>query len=222
MKVLDICCGLGGWSDGLALEGFDILGIEIVPEVAAQYKHPVIIDDVMNLDPLDYRGYDLIVASPPCRDFSELARLFGKTWTKNPPDPEGKALDLVKYILDFIDVARPTYWILENVPNLEKYLKIPPRTTSWIGTSMKRSFWGNFPAFLIPRDYNKKPFTKRKYIDGKRYPVDLYRGKFAKWERARIPMPLARSLGRCIRAAIQGRGSLVEPIAEFTNKEGSA
>lgn len=29
MKALDLFCGLGGWSDGLALEGFEMLGIEI-------------------------------------------------------------------------------------------------------------------------------------------------------------------------------------------------
>jgi site-specific DNA-cytosine methylase len=26
MKALDLFCGLGGWSDGLAVEGFDVLG----------------------------------------------------------------------------------------------------------------------------------------------------------------------------------------------------
>ncbi|MBA7694041.1 hypothetical protein ES703_102642 [subsurface metagenome] len=34
MKALDLYCGLGGWSDGLALECFDVLGVEIDPEIA--------------------------------------------------------------------------------------------------------------------------------------------------------------------------------------------
>jgi site-specific DNA-cytosine methylase len=30
-KLLDVFCGLGGVSDGFALEGFDVLGIAHVP-----------------------------------------------------------------------------------------------------------------------------------------------------------------------------------------------
>ena len=66
MRALDLFCGFGGWSDGLVLEGFEVLGVEIEPEIAELYKHPVIVDDVRNLDPEDFRGYDVIVGSPPC------------------------------------------------------------------------------------------------------------------------------------------------------------
>ena len=218
MKALDLFCGLGGWSDGLALEGFEILGVEIESEIAALYKHPVIVEDVRNLDPSEFKGYDLIVGSPPCRDFTRLGRMFGHNW-KKPPDPEGRGMDLVNSFLRIIKKSEPTYWLLENVPDLEKYLKIPPRTTAKIGESMRRSFWGNFPAFLIPRDMNKKTFTKRKYLkgehEGKNSPVCIDGSKYASWERARIPIPVSRSLGKCISVAIRGRGSLIEPIVSL-------
>ena len=29
LKALDLFCGLGGWSDGLSLEGFEVSGVEI-------------------------------------------------------------------------------------------------------------------------------------------------------------------------------------------------
>jgi len=125
MKALDAYSGLGGWSDGLALEGFEVLGIEINPDIAELYKHPVIVDDMRNLDGRDFTGYDLIVGSPPCRDFSKFALSVGKNW-KDPPNPE-RGLELVKTFINFVEVARPRYWLLENVPKLREYLDIKPR-----------------------------------------------------------------------------------------------
>jgi len=63
MKALDLFCGLGGWSDGLSIEGFEILGVEINQEIADLYNHPVIVADVRDLNGKDFQGYDLIVGS---------------------------------------------------------------------------------------------------------------------------------------------------------------
>jgi len=49
MKALDLFCGLGGWSDGLVMEGFEVLGVEINPKIAELYKHPCLIADVREL-----------------------------------------------------------------------------------------------------------------------------------------------------------------------------
>jgi len=193
-KALDLFCGLGGWSDGLALEGFEVLGVEIEPKIAKLYKHPVIVADVCSLDPLDFTGYDLIVGSPPCRDFSMIGYVFGHRW-KKPPDPDGKGLEVVKSFLTIVENAKPKYWLMENVPQLEKYLEIKPRVTAYIGESMKRSFWGNYPAFIIPRDYRKKPF----YIPGSLRPnAKDYPRHISKWLRAKIPLPVSCALGRAV------------------------
>src|SRR4030042_3137648 len=72
-QALDLFSGFGGWSDGLAAEDFEVLGVEIEPKIAALYKHPVIVADVCDLDPNDFRGYDLIVGSPPCRGSIQLS-----------------------------------------------------------------------------------------------------------------------------------------------------
>lgn len=194
LKALDLFCGLGGWSDGLALEGFEVLGVEIEPKIAKLYEHPVIVADVCSLDPLDFTGYDLIVGSPPCRDFSPIGNLFGKKW-KRPPDPKGEGMRVVNVFLDFIKIAKPTYWLLENVVNLINHLKVPPRCVTYIGASMRRAFWGNFPSFLIPRDFNKPLF----YLPGTITPNEKdYPRHMGKWLRAKIPLPVARSLGRSI------------------------
>ena len=194
-KALDLFCGLGGWSDGLALEGFEVLGVEINQEIADLYKHPVIVADVCSLDPLDFTGYDLIVGSPPCRDFSTIGRLFGHRW-KKPPDPDGKGLELIKSFLTIVENAKPKYWLMENVPQLEEYLETKPRVTAHIGESMKRSFWGNYPAFIVPRDYGKKSFYKPGLFMQPRW--DIYPRKHVQWDRSKIPLPVACALGRAV------------------------
>ena len=199
MKALDLFCGLGGWSDGLALEGFEVLGVEIEQEIADLYKHPVIVADICDLDPLDFLGYDLIVGSPPCRDFSAIGRVFGHRW-KVPPDPDGKGMELVNLFLLIVKTTEPTYWLMENIPQLEDYLNVKPRVTAMIGESMKRSFWGNYPAFMIPRDYNKKSFYKPRLFMQPNW--EAYPRKNLQWLRAKIPLPIACALGKAVKDMI--------------------
>lgn len=185
-------CGLGGWSDGLALEGFDVTGVEIEPKIAALYKHRVIVADVGDLNPEDFRGYDLIVGSPPCRNFSSLADNFGSTW-RIPPDPEGEGMRLVNAFINFVEIAKPKYWLMENVPGLQRYY-CPAKVETYIGRRMKRCFWGNFPKFLIPRDY-KKPLLD--------HAMRAKHNSLTSAERGRIPLPVARALGAAIRQALE-------------------
>ena len=166
------------------MEGFDVVGVEIVPKIAALYKHPCIIADVRTLDGRRFQGFDLIVGSPPCRDFSTLSIVFGYRW-KDPPDPEGRGMSMVNAFLRVVKEAEPTYWLMENVPNLKNYIDIPPQAERSIGKGMRRCFWGNFPSFLIPRDY------RHDFMFGAR-------DKLRPWLRSRIPLPVARALGRAV------------------------
>jgi len=190
MKALDLFCGLGGWSDGLALEGFEVLGVEIEPKIAALYKHPVIVEDVRNLDGRDFRGYDLIVGSPPCRDFTRMNRF--KHW-KIPADPEGRGMELVNAFLRIVREANPRFWLMENVLGLEKYLGQPPRCKARLSRTMIRGFWGNFPTFFIPKTLVKRNIRE-------------IQGSLRKWERAKIPLPASRALGKAVREALENGG----------------
>jgi len=199
LKAFDGFCGLGGWSDGLSAEGFQVQGCEINPKVAAIYaeRYPVIVADFRGLDPLLFRGLDLIVGSPPCRDFSDYAHMSRgavKRW-KIPADPE-RGLELVRAFTKFVDVAAPKYWLLENVPRLEKYIG-KPRMKTEIAPGMKRCFWGNFPNFLVPKDLSRPRTSEFHHHE--------FRGihHYESCERAKIPLPLARALGRAVREAIE-------------------
>lgn len=188
MKALDLFCGLGGWSDGLAAEGFDVLGVEIEPKIAALYRHRVIVSDVCDLDPKDFKGYDLIVGSPPCRDFCCIAETAGKTRWRDPPNPD-RGLRLIKAYLNFVEVAKPIYWIMENSTLLEKHLKMKPQQKTSLGKGMLRGFWGNYPHFLAPRDY------RHDFHFGERKPL-------TSWERAKIPLPFSQALGAAVKQSL--------------------
>jgi len=206
MKFLDCFCGMGGVSDGFALEGFDVTGIDIVdaPKML-NYKHRFIQADMMTLDGKDFQGYDVIWGSPPCRDFSLYAQCYGSTW-KNPPNPQ-EGMKLVDAFIKFVEDAKPRIWILENVEGLKKYLLLKPRMiTTILQTSSqgkRHGFWGNFPNFLLPKG-NKKLCRKVLGKDGKKYPRDLdTHNKLTSWKHAKIPLSCSRVFAKACKEALE-------------------
>jgi len=171
----------------LAMEGFDVLGVEIEREIAKLYKHPVIVADVRSLDGKRFQGFDLIVGSPPCRDFSVATSFGWKYWKKKPNVEEG--LSMVNAFLRIVKEAKPTFWLMENVPRLEKYLGVKPTCTVQLDTYKKRSFWGHFPAFLVPLQVAEERLQD-------------VRGPFRSWRRAKIPLATSRALGRAVKEAL--------------------
>lgn len=184
LRALDLYCGLGGWSDGLTMEGFEVLGVEILPRIATLYKHPCIITDVRTLNGTRFKGFDLIVGSPPCRDFVKGS----DSWWKVKKDP-ARGKQLIDAFLRIVSLAKPRYWLMENVIGAIKYVELEPRGTFKLSRTMYRPFWGAFPSFLIPVDYTKK--TMKEISDGPRRELRSH-------EKARIPLPIARSLGRAV------------------------
>lgn len=185
-KALDVFSGLGGWSDGLADEGFQVLGVEIDEKIARLYKHPCLVIDVRNLPGKMFRTFDLIVGSPPCRDFTQIPDKGHTPW-KEPKNPE-RGLTMVHAFLRIVQEAGPKYWLMENVKRLTEHLSLKPVCRARLGKGMYRYFWGKFPPFLIPTDMTKE--------------IWHINGKLRKWERARIPLPVSRALGKAVREAL--------------------
>jgi len=73
--AIDICCGLGGWTDGLLAEGWDVIGFDIGNHQYGEhrYRGQLVIQDVLTLHGSQFRDAALIVASPPCQFFSYCA-----------------------------------------------------------------------------------------------------------------------------------------------------
>ncbi len=166
----------------------------------------------MTLNGMDFKGYDVIWGSPPCRDFSEVGNVFGHTW-KRPQDPN-EGMKLVRAYLGFIEKAKPEIYVMENVSNLQKYYKKAKLRTSLGDKNMIRCFWGNFPSFLVPKTAHLTVYHhfypsktgKRKKTEGRIFEIQ---GKFRAWERAKIPLPCSRAFARACRETLESRAENV-------------
>lgn len=81
MKALDLFAGPGGWDEGLRPLGIEPLGVEwdtnaCATRIAA--GHPTLQADVAELDPSDFEGTELLLASPPCQAFSTAGKRKGE------------------------------------------------------------------------------------------------------------------------------------------------
>lgn len=97
-RLLDLFCGAGGAAVGYHRAGFDVVGVDIVPQ--PRYPFTFIQGDAMTF-PLD--GFDVVHASPPCQRFS----ITRHTHSKDYPD-------LLTPTLERLQVSGVP-WVIENV-----------------------------------------------------------------------------------------------------------
>lgn len=141
--AIDLFCGLGGWTEGLLSEGFDVVGFDI--EVRPYPGH-LVIQDARTLHGSQFRNAAVIVASPPCQDYSYRAMPW--TRAKALPPPDNELFDTCFRIQREANESSGRYipLIVENVRGAEK----------WVGPARWHfgSFylWGDVPA-LMPRAY---------------------------------------------------------------------
>lgn len=120
LKVIDLFAGVGGLSLGFEKCGFDvILANEYDSSIAIAYqrnhrKTHMIVADITQLNLNDTFGkyvndIDVIIGGPPCQGFSQK----GKRKSIND-----KRNFLFKYYVEVVNLVKPKYFVMENVPNL--------------------------------------------------------------------------------------------------------
>ncbi len=73
--AIDLFCGLGGWSHGLIAEGWDVIGFDIEQHAYGGDRYPgkLVLQDIRTIHGSQFRNANLIVASPPCQEFSYMS-----------------------------------------------------------------------------------------------------------------------------------------------------
>jgi DNA (cytosine-5)-methyltransferase 1 len=123
LTVGDLFCGAGGFSEGFKQAGFDVrwaVDNWAPASETFEHNHPtarVVRGDIMSLDPAreGLEAVDVIIGSPPCVHFSPANR------GGNGDKAEG--MKLVVRFLQLVRELRPRYWVMENVPGLERELR---------------------------------------------------------------------------------------------------
>jgi len=123
MKVLDLFCGAGGFSEGFRSAGFKIVaGIDndknALETFSQNFKESITLNLDLSTPSIDSQlkiilkeGVDLVIGGPPCQGFS----IAGKRLVDDPRN------QLYKAYLDIVRLAKPYGVIIENVPNIMSY-----------------------------------------------------------------------------------------------------
>jgi hypothetical protein len=82
--AIDLFCGLGGWTEGLIAEDYDVIGFDIERHEYGDAKYPaqLVLQDVLTIHGSQFKDAALIVASPPCQEFSYMAMPWSRAKAK--------------------------------------------------------------------------------------------------------------------------------------------
>lgn len=131
LKVIDLFCGAGGFSEGFRQQGFEIiLGVDCWKPAIDTFNHNFnlnceaknILDYAEQVDEIEMLpDSDIIIGSPPCVSFS--------TSNKSGKGDKSLGIRLAETFLRIVALkkhkpkSKLKAWFMENVVNSKKYLK---------------------------------------------------------------------------------------------------
>jgi hypothetical protein len=192
--VIELFAGLHGWGEGFVAEGYRVIGFDIVDicaflGVARPKGIDLVLQDVLTLHGSQFKDAAVIVASPPCQEFSYR----WMPWNRYKELPAPK----MEYIEACYRIARESNvpLVLENVKGAERFIG----RAKWHYGSIY--LWGEVPALFPSVRFVKRPGAdfnlaakglKPRHFNG------LGRNKKESAAlSAKIPFALARHIARC-------------------------
>lgn len=200
--MLDLFSGLGGASEAMVQNGWEVQRIENNP-LLSEVPHTTLKsvfelrDELVKMERSGFtptEQIDVVWASPPCTEFSlaysspqSIALREGRDYE---PD-----LEPLRATIEIIRILKPRYWVIENVRGSIKWFKpILGEQVKVINHSI--ILWGNFPSFANPTIE-----SKFKNEGSSRCPLRANR-------RALIPLAVSNEL----RKAVENQRTLLEWI----------
>ena len=147
VRCLDLFCGAGGAGMGLSRAGFDVTGVDILPQ--PRYPFKFIQGDALAQD---LTGFDFVWASPPCQHYSGMSGCRDGLRETYP--------DLIGPVRDML-TAWGGPWIIENVMGAP--LRNPVVLCGamfGLKTYRHRQFEGNLPLTAPPHPAHTTPTSK--------------------------------------------------------------
>lgn len=164
--AIDLYCGLGGWTQGLLAEGYDVIGYDIEAHEYDGEKYPaeLRLQDVLTINGSELADADLIVGSSPCQEYSYMAMPWTRAKAKRAAilaDTTGEARRRLNALFDAqfriqreasAAKGRRIPMVVENVRGAQE----------WVGPAAwnfgSYYLWGDVPA-LMPNtiDARKNP-----------------------------------------------------------------
>jgi len=177
---IDLFCGYGGWAKGFSDAGYRVIGFDNEIKCKPHYEAnggEFVLADVRTLDGHRFSKATVIVASPPCTEFTQIKRLFAGRWGVFPHPEEG-----LKLVEEAARIAKEAGvpLVLENVRGAFDYIN------PILGNPVGRHpwyLWGDVPLLATGK------WPKRAIVNVTRRRRDNHGAA-----RAIIPYPLARAL----------------------------
>ena len=148
-KLLDLFCGLGGFSAAFEDSGrWEVTTVDLNAEF-----DPDIVADVCELQPTDFdQEFDVVLASPPCNCFTIANQGHHVEAGRIKTDRARDSVTLVYHTLGLIRGLQPRYWFVENPRgHLRKFMPERPRGTvtyCQYGADYQKptDLWGRHPS----------------------------------------------------------------------------
>lgn len=118
LRVVDLFSGCGGLSKGFENKGFNVVAAfdnwdPAIEVYRKNFKHPIFkkdLSDTKNVEEIAAFKPDIIIGGPPCQDFSSAGHRNERL---------GRA-DLTKSFAQIISKIMPKYFVMENVPGIQR------------------------------------------------------------------------------------------------------
>jgi hypothetical protein len=202
--AIDLFCGLGGWTEGLLAEGYEVVGFDNVRQVYGEHRYPaqLVIQDVLTLHGSQFKSAALIVASPPCQAYSYRAMPWKRA--KALPPPDNSLFEACFRIQKEACAAAGKHipLIVENVRGAQP----------WVGRSRwnfgSYHLWGDVPALMPTGTVRKQQGDPSLFYDNYDNSARRFSSKSRQrreWSAmiAKIPLPLARHIARVYRPILK-------------------